>query len=173
MSPQFIPKPPPVTTPCGKKIQHRPMNYDDALIRLNEHLTKANLKHSSVREQVLSVISKYPGHFSVYDLCHKVAETFPDIGKATVYRVIGLFLEANILREGPSRADGLALYELAELNDSEHHDHIVCLDCGAVFEFHDPAIETKQLAVAKGMAFEPQYHRHVIYAQCLKNKQPK
>ncbi len=144
-----------------------------ALGLLNEHLGKSALKHSQVREQVLSVIANYPGHFSVNDLCGKVAEAFPDIGKATVYRVIGLFIEAKILREGPSRVDGLALYELAEQEGADHHDHIVCLDCGSVFEFHDEQIETRQQATTELMGFTPQYHRHVIYAECVKIRHSK
>jgi|GEM_PF-699319 len=156
------------STPCGKKISHRPISYEVALTRLRAHLGKSSLKNSRVREQVLAIIAKYPGHFSVNELCLKVAKVYPEIGKATVYRVIGLFIEAGVLKEGPSRVDGLALYELTEEEGNDHHDHIVCLDCGGVFEFHDEAIEALQLETTKKLGFSAQYHRHVIYAQCLK-----
>jgi Fur family ferric uptake transcriptional regulator len=63
-----------------------------------------------------------------------------DIGLATVYRVLTQFEQAGILSRNHFES-GKAVYEL---NEGQHHDHLVCLDCGQVEEFYDPEIEKRQ-----------------------------
>ena len=93
----------------------------------------------------------------------EVQRAYPGIGAATVYRSIKVLCDAKILRETLVDADGRVVYEVF---DEDHHDHIVCLDCGAIFEFHDSLIESRQERVAGELAFAPVRHRHVIYARC-------
>ncbi len=64
-----------------------------------------------------------------------------DIGLATVYRVLTQFEQAGILLRShfeSSKGDSRAIYEL---NEGNHHDHLVCLDCGHVEALVDSAIE--------------------------------
>ena len=53
-----------------------------------------------------------------------------------------------------------------EINHGAHHDHIVCMDCGAVEEFVDPDIETRQNAIAKRLGFRIEEHSLVLYGRC-------
>jgi Fur family transcriptional regulator, ferric uptake regulator len=85
-----------------------------------------------------------------------------DVGIATVYRVLTQFEQAGILRRSPYETSR-AVYEL---NDGDHHDHIVCLDCGHVVEFVDPAIEARQEAVATQLGFKLQEHTMFMYGHC-------
>jgi Fur family transcriptional regulator, ferric uptake regulator len=55
-----------------------------------------------------------------------------------------------------------------ELNEGQHHDHLVCLDCGRVEEFYDAEIEHRQNAVAKDKGFEIADHALSLYAHCVK-----
>ena len=55
-----------------------------------------------------------------------------------------------------------------ELNEGQHHDHLVCLTCGRVEEFFDPEIEVRQRAVAQAKGFELQDHALSLYAVCSK-----
>jgi len=59
--------------------------------------------------------------------------------------------------------DGMAVFEL---NQGTHHDHIVCMDCGAVEEFAEAAIEARQEAVAKRLGFRIEEHSLVLYGRC-------
>ena len=59
-----------------------------------------------------------------------------------------------------------------ELNDSSHHDHLVCLDCGRVEEFYDAEIEKRQLRVAKERGFSIREHSLYIYATCARQSCP-
>jgi Fur family ferric uptake transcriptional regulator len=55
-----------------------------------------------------------------------------------------------------------------ELNEGQHHDHLVCLSCGRVEEFFDPEIEQRQRAIAETRGFELQDHALALYARCTK-----
>ena len=85
-----------------------------------------------------------------------------DVGVATIYRVLTQFEQAGILRRSPYETSR-AIYEL---NEGDHHDHIVCLDCGHVVEFVDESIERKQIEVAQAHGFVLQDHTLSIYAHC-------
>ncbi len=102
-------------------------------------------------------------HFRVQDLLARLGRRHPEVGQATLYRNLPILVESGILQEGPTDADGQTFYEAAH---EEHHDHIVCVDCRRIFEFHDEAIESRQVSVAKRLGFAPRDHRHVIYASC-------
>jgi Fur family ferric uptake transcriptional regulator len=53
-----------------------------------------------------------------------------------------------------------------ELNRGEHHDHLVCIECGKVEEFVDASIEERQKAVAGERGFELHDHSMILYGRC-------
>jgi Fur family ferric uptake transcriptional regulator len=48
----------------------------------------------------------------------------------------------------------------------EHHDHIVCVSCGKVVEFHDDVIEAQQVKVAELLGFRLTSHALHLYGVC-------
>jgi len=91
-----------------------------------------------------------------------------DVGLATVYRVLTQFEQAGILKRSHFES-GKSVYELDE---GEHHDHLVCLDCGQVEEFHDLEIESRQRSIASLKGFALADHALSLYAHCLKDMCP-
>ena len=87
-----------------------------------------------------------------------------DIGLATVYRVLMQFEQAGILKRSNFES-GRAMFEL---NQGEHHDHLVCMQCGRVEEFFDPGIEKRQQAIARDRGFLLQDHALALYGNCIK-----
>ncbi|MBC7377126.1 MAG: transcriptional repressor, partial [Burkholderiaceae bacterium] len=59
-----------------------------------------------------------------------------------------------------------------EINEGQHHDHLVCLDCAKVEEFYDAEIEKRQHAVAKAKGFVIADHALSLYANCTKDNCP-
>jgi len=82
--------------------------------------------------------------------------------------VLTQFEQAGILTRSNFES-GKAVYEL---NEGQHHDHLVCLDCGRVEEFYDAEIEKRQHAVAKAKGFTIADHALSLYANCTKAKCP-
>lgn len=156
--------------PCGRTIskpsetEPEPSHlFQELKEKLDAFVAEQKLNHSDAREKILKTIVYEARHFKSNDLVDKVRKQYPEVGRATVYRNLPIFIECEILQEGPTDSDGQIFYELS---DKKHHDHIVCLDCRHIFEFHDDNIENRQESISKKMGFEPKTHRHVIYASC-------
>ncbi len=122
---------------------------------------KATLPRLKIRELFQSSAQR---HMTAEDVYRQLMQQQLDIGLATVYRVLMQFEQADILKRSHFESER-AVYEL---NEGEHHDHLVCLDCGRVEEFHDPDIEALQVKVAKKKGFEIADHALSLYARCSK-----
>jgi Fur family ferric uptake transcriptional regulator len=59
---------------------------------------------------------------------------------------------------------GESLYEHRHLDD--HHDHLICTDCGKIEEFFHPDLEALQRAIAREKGFKLLEHRHQLYGLC-------
>jgi Fur family transcriptional regulator, ferric uptake regulator len=132
-------------------------------------LKNSGLKATVPRLKILDIFQRSKQtHMSAEDVFRLlILENF-DIGLATVYRVLTQFEQAGLLSRSQFEG-GKALYEL---NDGQHHDHLVCLDCGHVEEFFDTEIENRQHAIARRLGFEIADHALSLYAICSKNPCP-
>ena len=161
--------------PCGRPIvvskEGDPRNevskFDKWHSQLKVYLEKNGLKYSEQRWKIAKLILERRGHFNAQEIVQEVIKAHPGIGPATVYRNLKVLCEARILKETLIDAQGIVIYEAFE---ELHHDHIVCLDCNEIFEFHDPKIESLQQEVAGEMKFKEVRHRHIIYADCQYKK---
>jgi Fur family ferric uptake transcriptional regulator len=86
-----------------------------------------------------------------------------DIGLATVYRVLTQFEGAGLV----TRHNFEGGHSIFELDDGEHHDHMVCVESGEVIEFFNEDIEALQRAMAKERGFELLEHNLVLYVRPL------
>ena len=115
-----------------------------------DNLKSTGLKATLPRLKVLELFQKgTQRHMTAEDVFRMLMEERSDVGLATVYRVLTQFEQAGILSRGHFEGDK-AVYEL---NEGQHHDHLVCLDCGKVEEFFEPEIESRQQAVARAKGF--------------------
>jgi Fur family ferric uptake transcriptional regulator len=101
-------------------------------------------------------------HMTAEDVYKHALQENIDVGLATVYRVLTQFEQAGILSRSHFES-GKAVYEL---NEGQHHDHLVCLDCGKVEEFFDSEIELRQKSIAHSKGFELADHALSLYAHC-------
>ncbi len=128
-------------------------------------LKTKGLKVTSPRVTVLDIFNQSQArHLSAEDVYKKVLEHEGDIGLATVYRVLTQFAEVGIL-VATNFETGKTTFEL---NEGGHHDHLVCLSCGSVVEFHDPDVEARQEEIAKKHGFKLINHSMSLYGLCSK-----
>lgn len=160
------------TLPCGrKKTSNSPKNAsknEDWKPILTRYLKEKKLRVTTQRESVAELIFAKKSHFEVQTLIREVQEKHPNIGPATIYRTVNTLCDAGLLQESLESYSGVTLYEAHE---DEHHDHVVCVDCGEIFEFHDESMEEAQARAIKKMDFQLVKHKHVIYAKCALLKQ--
>lgn len=130
-----------------------------------EELKSTGLKATLPRLKILEVFQTAKDrHMTAEDVFRVLLQDHADIGLATVYRVLMQFEQAGLLTRSNFES-GKAVYEL---NEGQHHDHLVCLDCGHVEEFYDPQIEERQQLVATSRGFTLQEHALSLYAHCTR-----
>ena len=138
------------------------------MTNINE-LKSTGLKATIPRLKILEVFQRSTQrHLTAEDVFRVLLQERSDVGLATVYRVLTQFEQASILSRSHFES-GKAVYEL---NEGQHHDHLVCLDCGKVEEFFDAEIENRQNAVAKAKGFAISDHALSLYANCTKDQCP-
>jgi len=117
-------------------------------------LKRSGLKPTLPRLKILGLfLSCEQRHLAAEDVYRLLLAEHPDLGLglATVYRVLGQFEQAGLLKKS-QLGNSKAVYEL---NDGErHHGHLVCNRTGAVHEFFDPEIEARLRVVASNLGYE-------------------
>lgn len=131
-----------------------------------DHLQSQGLRMTRERRRILDEIFRTEGHFRPDDLLVRFRTDGIRISRATIYRTLDLLVAAALVRR-ESFPGGGAHYERAhKVQGHTHHDHLYCVSCGAIFEFHNEEIEQLQDEVCQGFDFEPLSHTHQISGLC-------
>ena len=131
----------------------------------SDNLKSMGLKATLPRLKILALFEKTEvRHLTAEDVYRLLLAENLDVGLATVYRVLTQFEQAGLL-ERHYFESGKAVFELSA---GQHHDHLVCIDCGRVEEFYDAEIERRQTRVAKERGFIIREHALYLYAECSK-----
>ena len=128
-----------------------------------KHIQKAGLKRTAQRDLILEVFLRTEEHLSSEDLYRLVQREDPSIGQTTVYRTLKLLTEAGLARE-VRFGDGRTHYE--HNYKHQHHDHMICTECGKIIEFYSAELEAIQDAMAAKHRFEPTQHSLRILGVC-------
>ena len=128
-----------------------------------EFIQTKGLKTTRQRGTIVNTFFKMHGHISVEELLREVKKVNSKIGYATVYRTLHLLVESRLVEERRF-GDGLARYE--GRSEVEHHDHMICTECGHIFEFYNPHLEALQEKLAEENAFKIFRHRLELYGVC-------
>jgi Fur family ferric uptake transcriptional regulator len=127
-----------------------------------QELRKAGLKITLPRLKILEILERdEQRHMSAEDIYKDLLESGEEIGLATVYRVLTQFEAAGLV----TRHNFEGGHSVFELDDGEHHDHMVCVDTGVVIEFFSEEIERIQHEIAEKHGYELLDHNLVLYVQ--------
>ena len=136
----------------------------------SQDLREAGLKATLPRVKILEIMEADENrHLSAEEIYKILSDAGNDVGLATVYRVLTQFESAGLVTRHHFEG-GTSVFEL---NQGEHHDHILCVNCGRVEEFVDEVIEQRQKAIAEKAGFSMTDHCLYIYgicADCQKKK---
>ena len=129
----------------------------------SQDLKKAGLKATVPRLKILEILENHKDdHMRAEDVYKVLLDSNEDIGLATVYRVLTQFEQAGLV----ARHHFEGGHSVFELDQGEHHDHMLCITCGRVEEFVDDTIEERQKAIAKKAGFRITDHSLYIYGVC-------
>ena len=129
-----------------------------------KELRRAGLKITLPRLKILEILEGARlRHLSAEDIYKELLQSGEDIGLATVYRVLTQFEAAGLV----TRHNFEGGHSVFELDDGDHHDHMVCVESGDVIEFVSEEIERLQHEIAEKYGYELLDHSLVLY---VKNK---
>jgi len=130
--------------------------------KLENLCREAGISMTSKRRVICRVLEKAKGHPDAQAVHAMAKKVDPSIGIATVYRTLKL-MKAGKVADFHSFGQEHSHFESPI---KEHHDHLVCTDCGGIFEFHSKELETAKKQVAKKHRFIMQSHKLDIYGLC-------
>ena len=129
----------------------------------SQDIKKAGLKVTLPRMKILEILDQSEKrHLSAEEIYKILLGLGEDIGLATIYRVLTQFEGAGLIMRHNFEG-GQAVFEL---NEGEHHDHLVCVKCGRVVEFFDEFIEQRQAEIAEQNGFKLTDHNMTLYGEC-------
>jgi len=135
---------------------------------LHAHITKKGLRLTQQRLLISEVFfEEVQHHTNIDELYQHIREKNPGIGYATVYRTLKLLTECG-LATSMQFSDGTRRFEPV----TDHHDHLICTECGKIMEFENEAIENLQDEVALSFGFSLTSHTMELYGVCdgMKNQ---
>ena len=132
--------------------------------KLEQYVKENGLRLTQQRRLIAETFFESEGHLDLNELHTLVRQRDRGIGLATLYRTVRLLVDSG-LASGSRLGGPAARYESAL--DDEHHDHLICVECGRIIEFCDEAIETRQEEIAKQHGFRIVDHKMELYGVCL------
>ena len=115
----------------------------------------------SIIADIITELGSHPaGHPDVNLIYMKASEKDSNISIATVYRTVKLFEEYGVIEKHDFK-DGRSRYE--PIQESNHHDHLIDIESGDVYEFSNTEIEAIQKRIAEELGFELVDHRLELY----------
>ncbi len=123
-------------------------------------IKNAGLKVTLPRMKILELLENSDDrHLKAEDIYKMLLDSGEEIALATVYRVLTQFETAGLVTRHHFEG-GHAVFEL---DDGEHHDHLVDIETGQVVEFFDEIIEKRQKEIADEHGFTIAEHTMVLY----------
>lgn len=128
------------------------------------YLKKCGLRQTRQRKIILDAVFSSGQHVDTETIANQAKKIDKTIGIATVYRTLKMMTEAGVLIE--HKFGERAQFEFID-TENEHHDHLICNQCGKIFEFFDAEIESLQEKISEKMGFVLKKHRMELFADCV------
>lgn len=129
-------------------------------------LRKNKMRITKQREEILTaVLENKDRHMSCQEIYDEVAKNNPDVGIATVYRTLALFVEKGILFD-VDFGDGVTRYDLFREKEEHMHIHLVCKNCDRVFEIDENLLDSVERKIKKDYGFTVSDHSVKFFGIC-------
>ncbi|HEY3375266.1 MAG TPA: transcriptional repressor [Candidatus Aquicultor sp.] len=134
-------------------------------LQFKRYIESRGLFFTPERQCIADEVFAWHKHFDAEELLQFLRDKGSKTSRATVYRSLELLVESGLV-EKIDLGEGRAAYE--HTAGHPHHDHLICLSCGAVQEFEEPLIEQLQEWACEKANFKPTAHNLSIYGYCEK-----
>ena len=135
--------------------------------KFSNYLIEKKQRYTQQKKDIVMAILEKKDHFEIDEFISTVHLKGQRLARATVYRTIKQLLDANLIQK-INAGNGRIYYEYNEA--LEHHDHIICNQCGSIMEIKNKTIETTINKECEKLNFKPEYRSIHIYGICANCK---
>ena len=129
--------------------------------RISRLLRERGNRITPQRRAILRIIRERAGHLSADEIHDLARREIPRLSLSTVYRTLDLLKELDLVTE-LHLAGNHYRYEA----QSGQHEHLVCLSCGEVIEFHCDHCAAMQEALSAKLGFHITGSRVELLGYC-------
>lgn len=130
---------------------------------LKDILKKEGLRYTHQRQLIWDELCSSKSHRDAEDIYFSLRRNEVTVSRATVYRTIDVLVKNDLVRK-LELGEGRARYERKD--QGEHHDHIICIECGKIEEFMDNRIELLQDKIFEKFTYKSVRHIHQLFGIC-------
>jgi len=132
-------------------------------LQFKNYIESKGLFFTPERQSIAEEVFSSHDHFDADELLKALKSKGSKASRATVYRTLDLLVGSGLV-EKIDLSEGRSAYE--HTAGHPHHDHLICIKCGAVLEFEEPLIEQLQSWACEKASFKPTGHSLNIYGYC-------
>lgn len=129
---------------------------------LDSLLHDRGLRNTPQRQLIYRIVASSPQHLSAVDVQQRLEDTMPGISLPTVYATLDLFAELGIVRK-MALAEGPVLYDTGQRHP---HAHMVCRQCGRIFDLDILPVNDADVAAAANQGFQVDSGDLVLHGLC-------
>ena len=127
------------------------------------YLKQHDLKYTPQRKIIVSKLFELNDHVEAEDFMSSIYKLGYKISRGTLYSTLKILVESNMVLKIKTK-ENKVYYE--PIYGRKEHNHLICHDCGDIFEFKDETIEKRQKQITVDLGFEIENYAHVLHGSC-------